>query len=611
MLVCIELAGAIIHSARVIIAKHLFAGIVFEKGILLSFRKRLVSISDGAEQWDTTSAQVRLGCLASRTLQCGWILTLELACRAGATDLHYEETGSPEIELSPVLVNAPVDDLPWRYAQDNRVEVLTLCAENITRAVSKAATRSRLYLPVDFQGAGTRPIQYILFDEAIALNSPNPTQRTPLANGRFGEGWILYTNALSRPSGISAANLFGVTDWPELNTRFATYYFDNSRPVGPEWLRAGLLGELGAIHGLASFDKLLRLAKLDAFAWNQIDKVKAMLTAEEEGFGIYPLLELFESPPPENSDLRQRWELQAALFCRWQIYSQEGQRNGGNGFWNWARMARKGPVDEAAFKRCIGMDYTTAEKRMLKYLDRVLGVPQDVPIRLYPLEDELKLRPATEQEIARLLGGFYWQEAKRLMNEGEWEQAVKYEAAARRTYTRGLKRTGGHAALHAGLGLMEHEAGCPDEARAHLEKAFAGKGADAKALLALSSLRLEEVKAASGSGGKLNAEQISFVLTPAFAARDETPVSVEIYRLIGEVWALSAFIPEAKYLNVLLEGVANYPHDLHLAHQVAELHARFGHHEIARAVAQRAARLAGRSKYRERFDALMAGVGQP
>lgn len=432
-----------------------------------------------------------------------------------------------------------------------------------------------------------------------------------MLGGRFGEGWGFQANVLNNPAGITAVNMFGVSSWPELHAGFGVYYFDNCRPAAPAWLREGLLGEQGGLSSLAGYDKAMRMVRLGAFAWDQVAEVKAMLGENSGSHSLYPLVELFESPPPDDPRLRNRWELQAALFCRWQIYSPEGQRNGGNGFWQWARLARKGPVDEELFRACIGYDYAGAEARMRKYLERVIGNPEDVPIRLYPLADELKFRPATQTEIVRLLGAFQWQEAKRQREEGGEEQAARYEAAARATYARGIRRTGGDAALHGGLGLLEYESGDLAAARPHLERALAGKGAEVPALLALARLRLAEVRQSADGEGRLNADQIGFVLTPLFAARAMVPVEVEMYRLIGEVWALSSGVPEARHLNVLLEGVSNFPHDLDLAYQVAEVHARFGHREIARAVAQRAEKLSGRSPQRARFETLLAGLARP
>lgn len=515
------------------------------------------------------------------------------------------------VVLPPLVVMGLSDEKPWQYARLDELEVLTVCGEAITAQFLAAEIRSRLFLPDDFRVTGSKPMRFILYDQFIGEEAPRPSGIKTLQDAELGEGWSRVTNLLGEVNGVVAANLFEVHSWPVLSMAQLDYYFNNCLPAAPPWLRKGLLSEHGALMPLASYKKNARLARLSAYAWDRVAEVKSALATDNEGRGIYPLFELFESPPPDEPAVRLRWELQAALFCRWQIYSPEGQRNGGNGFWNWARLARKGPVDEEDFKRCIGMDYAAAEKKMLKYLDRVLGVPQDVPIRLYPLEDDLKLRSATEEEIARMLGEFQWQEAKRLRSEGDFEQSMKYELAARRTYIRGLARTKGAARLRAGLGLLEYEGGCRDESRVHLEKALAGKGADSRALLALSRLRFEEAKGLADAGRRLNAEQIVHLLTPAIMTRDLPPVAVDVYRLLGEVWAMSSFTPEARHLNVLLEGVANYPHDLDLALQVAELHLLHGHIEIGRAVAQRAAKLAGRSRYKERFELLLAGLGQP
>jgi hypothetical protein len=521
------------------------------------------------------------------------------------------ERAEMETVLPPMVVAGLTEDQPWQYARSDDWELLTLCRETLTARFVAANTRSRLFVPEDFQSSGSRPLRFLIFDQPFANDAPPPSATKALSPEELGDGWHVVTNWVGEIDEIVAVNLFGVRELPELSMGFFRYYLNNVRPDTPGWFREGIMGRHGALAGLASYDKSWRMTRLRAFAWDDVEKVRMHLKTSTDGHGLFPLKLLFESPPPEDPDLRWRWRLQAALFCRWQIYSAEGQREGGHGFWNWARLARKGPVDEEMFKRCLGMSYAVAESRMLKYLDRFLGVSHDVPIRLYPLSEELELRPATDTEIARLLGAFQWQEAKRQREEGGEEQATRYEAAARATYARGIRRTGGDVALHGGLGLLEYESGDLAAARPHLERALAGKGAEVPALLALARLRLAEVRQSADGKGRLNADQIGFVLTPLFAARAMVPVEVEMYRLIGEVWALSAVAPEARHLNVLLEGVSNFPHDLDLAYQVAEVHARFGHREIARAVAQRAEKLSGRSPQRARFETLLAGLARP
>lgn len=523
------------------------------------------------------------------------------------------EAPAVAVSLPTMVVAALSDEQPWQYVHVDGCEVLTLCDAVRTSRFMAAIRRSTLFVPQDFQTHASRQIRCIIFDQFLGQVAPQPAGVRKLSQHEFGEGWHRLTNVVAENSGMIVANLHGMDagGWPELWISCLEPHFANMRPRPPDWLTEGLLGTHGALGSLGSYDKSRRLTRLAAFAWDQMEEVRAVVKHDADGHGLYPLVELFESPPPKGPELSRRWALQAALFCRWQIYSAEGQRNGGHGFWNWARLARKGPVDEEMFRHCMGLDYAAAETQMLRYLKRFLGVSHDMPIRLYPLTEKSELRPATALEIARMLGEYQWHEARRLREEGKWERASKYESAARQTYARGLSRTNGQAQLHAGLGLLEYEGGCADEARGHLEKAFAGKGAEGRALLALAQLRLTETRAAASSAGRLDAAQVGFVLDPLFAARAVVPVAVDVYRLIGGTWELSAVVPEARHLNILLEGVRDHPHDLELAAQVAGLHARFGHRDIARAVARRGARLAGRSSFKERFEEILVGLGPP
>lgn len=60
-------------------------------------------------------------------------------------------------------------------------------------------------------------------------------------------------------------------------------------------------------------------------------------------------------------------------------------------------------------------------------------------------------------------------------------------------------------------------------------------------------------------------------------------------------------------LECVYEWRENYPHDLAFADQVAALHPRTGHREIARSEGQEAGILSDQNEYQECFETLLPG----
>lgn len=518
------------------------------------------------------------------------------------------------VTLPAMVISEFRDGLPWQYARFEDFEVLTLANRQLTAAVLKAELRGRDLLPVEFQGKRSRPIPMILYDHESPGTAPGTSTLTSAAR-QLGKGWQQRTGSFAQKDDDSilyAANLQDVNQWATLGITYAWQLLEDSRPTPVDWLTEALFGDDGAISSLAGTNEGEARVRLGTFAWDKTDRAKQLMEQTPLAGGFPPLAELFERAPPVASGDRERWQLQAALFARWQLYGNDGfKQRDRSAFWRFALRANAGaPLTETVFKECFGLSYAEAGARMKKYLPIAMDDPVDIPIRPYPSMDYLELRPATEAEVARLKGNFERLEAKRLRPDHP-ALAAEYEAAARRTLQRGLKLAGDDPQVRAVLGMLELETGHPGEARSHLEAALAANVAGPRLQLTVAHLRLAEARSQPGGAGGLTPAQLESVLTPLYAARQQTPVVDETYERIGEAWGLSAQPPQPGHLAVLLEGISYFPRNLDLIRQAAELHARFGFKSQARALAQLGTQRAGSSEQRARFDQLLTSLGAP
>jgi hypothetical protein len=161
--------------------------------------------------------------------------------------------------------------------------------------------------------------------------------------------------------------------------------------------------------------------------------------------------------------------------------------------------------------------------------------------------------------------------------------------------------------LLAALGLDEVLAGHDERARKFLEAAAAAKVERARAYLELARLRFDEARRQlKEPDARLTAEQTSAVLTPLFIARGQKPPLAAVYSLIAQTWSLSAAVPQAEHLAVVIEGVRLFPADTALLMQATLLAAKRDFPAEARALAERGAKIAKETAEQDRFRMMAA-----
>ena len=225
---------------------------------------------------------------------------------------------------------------------------------------------------------------------------------------------------------------------------------------------------------------------------------------------------------------------------------------------------------------------------MLTYLPKAVRKGADRPmpgLRDAGLPQRLAFRAATEAEVARIKGNFERMQAKQ-HRQGAPELAARYEAAARRSFDRGMRFGSADNQLIGALGLLEYETGHLDKARGYLERAYSTGDLGTRGLLALADLRWREMTTGLTAEGKLPAEALERVLDPLFAARERKPAVIETYQMLADVWERSGFPPTRNHLAVLVEGLEFFPTDETLRARTVRLHELHGYRDILAGLAE-------------------------
>lgn len=500
------------------------------------------------------------------------------------------------VKLMPFVVNGETENLDWHYAALPGFEILALCDESLARAFVEAQMKGSLFLPESLQVVRSTPVQVVLWG---GKKSPlKPTKRVSYHEGGydFGSnsgGWYVpnVIAATDRDIAYLSANFSALDLYESAAIHLARLQLEESAPAAPAWLREGLVGAWGLFPGdlgiqvgnarnpVTGNPRALDMILLPRLPWPQAEP-----SAE-----IGSLKQFFESwerngPETARDDLRRA---QAGLLVRWALFGPRMNKGFAPRFWGLVEHARCHPVTEDAFKATLGIDYREAEQELRDFARRsrsespYIGTPR--------LGDDLPalagfaLRPATEGEIARLKGNFERLEMGRLKTTVP-AVAARYEAAARRTVARGLRKAPDDPKVQELAGLLEYETGHPDAARPHLDHAFAHKAAGTRALLALARLRLADMRIGLPADGTLSVEALDRVLTPLFAARARKPPVLEVYQMIAEVWAQSAVPPTKRHLAVLLEGAQFFRDETDYIVAAIELHRRHGYEAEAEAL---------------------------
>jgi hypothetical protein len=542
---------------------------------------------------------------------------------------------SKVIALPPYLVEETAQRLSWRTAEMDGWEVLSSCPERLTRAL--IANHHRLHvlleelLPPALQ-LRTTARQTLLFVDsaqqppssqevvaAMALTAaeqdrledvvplvddgrlrrrPLPPRYTFLPNLRLWDRDTGALFAIVRESEFDA-NRVGLT--PD----YVAYILRNRQPALPPWFVSGVL----TLFARAKFTQdALTLERLD---WLSETGSAALKTGPAANRALLPLSEFFAGELTSNDSAQGEalslWQAQAALFVRWGIAGRGTPRR--EALWKFAARAAVEPLTEALFQECFGFDFATASQQLTAYLPEAIRDRLALRPAQRPRLPDYSLRPASDEEIARIKGD--WERLEIGYVKAQFPVVVsKYVAQARRTLMRAYNGGSRDPRLLAAIGLCEVDAGNDVAARPFLEDAAARSNVlRPRAWFELARLRFAALRGppAGGSGTPgLTPEQASEVLTPLLAARELQPPLAEVYELIADVWAASAQPPTRAQLAVLEEGIRTFPRRRELVYRTAELNLRHGFLDTARWLITLGLTLAPDPAARARFETLQA-----
>lgn len=500
------------------------------------------------------------------------------------------------VKLAPFIVSETAEGLDWYYAAVPGFEILTLCDESLTKEFVEAQMKGSLFLPESLRGERTDPVQVVLWGGKISSLKPARRvsyQRSGYDFGFDSTGWYVpnVIAATDRDVAYLAANFSALDFYESVAIHCARLQLEESSPAAPAWLREGLVGAWGLFPGDLGIQAInaRNVAMGSSRALDRIRLPRLPWPQAASSTEIVSMKHFFESWERNVTEM-SRDDLsraQAGLLLRWALFGPRMNSDFAQRFWEFVERARWNPVTEDAFKATLGVNYQEAEQELRNFAQRARSESPYIAIpRLgddLPAVAGLALRRATEGEIARLKGNFERSEMGRLKTTMPGV-AAGYEAAARRTVARGLRKAPDDPKLHELSGLLDYETGHPEAARAHLEYAFAHHAAGTRSLVALARLRLTAMRIGLPPEGKLPVEALERVLTPLFAARARKPPVLEVYQMIAEVWAQSAVPPTKRHLAVLLEGAQFFREKADYIVAAVELHRRYGYEVEAEAL---------------------------
>ena len=393
---------------------------------------------------------------------------------------------------------------------------------------------------------------------------------------------------------VGLTDSIGVDPHLELKREYVKLVLARQEQQPPPWLAEGIARLLRVLE---FSDTAIAIGKVSDPQFTSTDggNFRRDLAAR----ALLPLQEMF-AMAPDSLSARQPigsvWAAQCYAFVHWGLFGDLSRNH--QHFLKFVNRIQREPLTEELFKDCFQKTYAQMLFVLRSYSEwtrhKVVGVKAGKGQKI-PYPPEAVVREATQAEVGRI--------------KGDALALADNTAEARTALVTAYRRGERDPALLAALGLAELAAGDQVRARKFLEAAVAGKTVRPRAYLELARLRLADGLAKPGSElGKLSTGQTANVLEPLFVARDQPPSLPEVYELMAEAWAHSAFPPKDAHLAAIEQGVQLFPRNAALIYQAAELRAKHGFAAEAHSLVRLGLRVAPDAPTRTRFEQLQASL---
>jgi hypothetical protein len=312
---------------------------------------------------------------------------------------------------------------------------------------------------------------------------------------------------------------------------------------------------------------------------------------------LIPLEQFFavtrDSPEASRTLGDNRWVKQAYAFVHLCLFGRGGRFQ--KPFAAFLQRASQGPVSEAMFQECFGMNYREMQVELRLYMSSTEHQSREFNFKKgkeLPAPVPLTFRDAEEFESARIKGDA-------LLLGGQLELA---EAVLLPAYLRGSR----DPALLATLGLYERAAGHEDRARKFLEAAVTRKVVRPEAYLELARLRYADALAQPAEEGRFSAGQVTGITQLLYVARHQPPHLPQLYELLAETWQHSHATIGREDALILIQGATLFPDRLDYVAQVAAFALTAGIYDAAKSLIEHGLSHATEPRLRERFEHLKA-----
>jgi len=498
------------------------------------------------------------------------------------------------VELPPFIVTDSGPPLEWRYGEIPGFEVLSLCSDSGTREFIRQFTFAhqllQAVLPPDLQVSLSLPVTHILCDQSMRrrLDQDVPAEiyggaapgQSPLTGQPGNESAtrfrVLPNIRLQDEDETTIFSLISESDLDRsqivLTPESILFALQRRTPPLPSWFIRGFLELYGSMSFEAGDARSPAAIAIAPLVWLSPGETKALAGHPAV---LLPMAELLAGPrPPKESPeaverYQREWVCQAALFERWAL----GDANSGRrrALWKFADRSSRERATEATFFECFGLSYAQANAQLALYLPRATAWPARVESDEAPQDPDIRLRPATDAEIARIKGD--WERLETAFVKRTYPAlSGEYLEQTRKTMRRAYDGGDRDPRLLATMGLCECDAGEDAAALPLLIAAAQAHVVRPRAYYELARIiYAREGAKPAGPRGKMSAVQTGAVLAPIREAQREAAPLVQTSVLFADIWFHTEAVPSPTDLAELGRDTQLFPKNLDLGYRAAIL----------------------------------------